>query len=221
MENREGDGRCLDQAFLRQLRTEIAAFLETVGPHDRPCDVMVYSGCLRCGKQVGGGSDEEVQRCSLLKRGRVRDVDNDLRALQDVSETLTSKSVHTRFRGCRNSFVTALVELRNEFGTDEAGAPNHNDLCHVTLLSCGGMARLWWYGALVVVWRGESRTKSAGGKGRHDPPHNESERALSYLLAPEERVCRISALLLSNPHYLPSDCRLRLLRTARTSAGRR
>src|SRR5215468_10306409 len=148
MENREGDGRCLDQAFLRQLRTEIAAFLETVGPHDRQCHVMVYSGCLRCGKQVGGGSGEEVQRCSLLKRGRVRDVDNDLRALQDVSETFTSKSVHTRFRGCRNSFVTALVELRNEFGTDEAGAPNHNDLCHVTLLSCGGMAHLWWYGAV-------------------------------------------------------------------------
>ena len=44
MENRVGDGRFLDQVFLRHLRTEIAVLLETVSPHNRQRDVMGDAG---------------------------------------------------------------------------------------------------------------------------------------------------------------------------------
>ena len=78
----------LDQLLLRDLGPEVAALRHSVAAHDRQGHVMAHARRGFGGKEIDGRSLEELQHRRVFERGRVRHVDDDGGAGEDLGQPL-------------------------------------------------------------------------------------------------------------------------------------
>jgi hypothetical protein len=84
-------------------------------------------GCFR-GEEVARRCLEEVQRRVVVHHGRVRNVDDDVSALERFGQSVPGKRVDSRVRRRRECVVAVLAQLVDEFRADESGPTNDDDL---------------------------------------------------------------------------------------------
>src|SRR5262249_18457346 len=91
---------------------------------------------------------EEVQHGRVVPHGRVRHVDDDLRALERCVESLARDGVDACVRRCRERFVAVLAQLCDELRPDQAG-PAVNDDLHLVPSRCLNASR--WLAPLGLI----------------------------------------------------------------------
>ena len=136
MNNRVRDAGCLDQRLLGQLRAEVAgsgrrgitALGQRLRADDRQCDVMPDAcGHVR-GQQVAGRGFEELEGRRVREVGRVRDVDDDRRAVKCLGQPFARDCVDAELGRGGNGLVAVLGELGDELRADASGATDDDDL---------------------------------------------------------------------------------------------
>ena len=111
MDDRVGDWPGTDELFLSEFRLEVAALSGQVfGADDRERDEVVDSGLLRGSEQIGGRRVEELHRRTVLEGRRVRDVDDDGGALENLGQTFTRENVHTGRRRRGDGVMAAFSQ---------------------------------------------------------------------------------------------------------------
>ena len=104
----------LISAFLGELRTEIAAVRKAVGADDRERHVMLHAGGRLGGEQVAARGFEELQDRTIVERGRVRHVDDDLGADERFGQPLARDGVDARGGRRREDLVAVPAEPVDE-----------------------------------------------------------------------------------------------------------
>ena len=84
-------------------------------------------------QEVPGRGLEEIEHRVVVRNRRVRDVDDDLRAIKRVGQTLSGQRIDAGVRRRSHGVVTSVAELLDELRADEARSADDNDL-HVGLL---------------------------------------------------------------------------------------
>src|SRR5262245_56983206 len=125
--DRVRDPATFDQRFLSVLRSEVGTVGHTLGSHHGQRDVMPHTGCCGVLQKVTRGCGEELHDRRVLERWGVRDVDDDRRALKDLSQSLAGQRVDTRVWRSRDSFVALFVEHLHEFRSDKPCAADDDE----------------------------------------------------------------------------------------------
>jgi len=110
------------------LGPHVSAVRHAVGPDHREGDVVPDAGGLLGGQQVAGGLVEGLHHRVVRPGGRVRHVDDHVRARERLGEPLAANGVDARGRGGGNRLVATFAEDRHEFPADEPAAADHDDL---------------------------------------------------------------------------------------------
>src|SRR6185369_2915000 len=85
-------------------------------------------------EEVASRGLKKIHHCCILERRRIRDVDNNLRSLEHISQSLAGKSVDTRIRCRCQSLMSKRHEFCDELRSDKPSAPDNYNL-HVDSLS--------------------------------------------------------------------------------------
>src|SRR5215831_8598863 len=99
--------------------------------------------CGLRGEQVAAGGLEEFQHRLVFKRGRIGEVDHQLRAGHGLLEPLAGDAVDTAFGRGGDDFVAALAQNGDGLRADQAGAADDDDL-HGLLSPCRRLETLKW-----------------------------------------------------------------------------
>src|SRR5215472_8585328 len=126
-DDRERDAGGYDQFFLGEFGAEVA-IVAPVDSDDGQRDMVPDArGGLRREKVAAGGL-EELQHRLVFERGRVREVDHDLRARDGFFDALAGDRVDAAIGRGGDDLVTSLAQNGDGLGTDEAGAADDDDL---------------------------------------------------------------------------------------------
>src|SRR5262249_37160762 len=120
--DRVRDSAALDQCLLSVLRAKVRTVGYAFGSHNRQRDVMPYTGCCPGLENVPRRDGEKVHDGLLLERGRVRDVNDDRRAVQHVNQSLSGEGVDPGVWRGWHSLMTVFTQLADELRTDQSGA---------------------------------------------------------------------------------------------------
>src|SRR6185295_2905329 len=124
----------LDQGFLSVLRPEVGTVEYALRSHYGQRDVMLHAGCCRVLEKVAGGRGEERHDGCVFERRRVRDVDDDRRALKNFSQSLAREGVDARVWRCWHRFMAVCTQFGHELRSDESSAADDDEF-HVDVLS--------------------------------------------------------------------------------------
>src|SRR5262249_31079107 len=106
----------------------VAAFWYAVVPHDRKCNMVLYTGGRFRGEDVTGRCLEELQHCLVLPGRRVRHIDDDVRAGGRFLQPFAGDGVDARRGGGRNGLVAPLAQEGDQFFADEPAAADYYNL---------------------------------------------------------------------------------------------
>ena len=118
----------VDQLLLGDLRPQVAAVGDAVGPDHREGDEVPNAGLGRGREQVGGGGREELHHRVVLEGRRVRDVDQRLGALEHLGEPLAGERVDARSPVTPGRPRDPPRRDRYDLRTDQACSADDNDL---------------------------------------------------------------------------------------------
>src|SRR5262245_42209958 len=88
---------------------------------------MLHTCCGCVLEKVTCGAGEELHDGPLLERRRVRDVDEDRRALKSLRQTLACEGVDACVGRSRHHLVAMFPQGRHELGSDEPGTADDDE----------------------------------------------------------------------------------------------
>src|SRR5262249_10144578 len=118
----------LDEAFLRDLRPEIAIVGKPFATNDRQGNMVAHAGSSFRGQEVTARCLEKLENCLVFPYRRVRHIDDDFGAVERLGQTLAGDGVYARVGGGWEHLMAALAEILHKFGSDEAAAVDDYNL---------------------------------------------------------------------------------------------
>ena len=104
----------LIKILLSDFWPEVTAFEQTFRSYDRQRNVVSYAGGRCIGKEIPGCRFEEIHHRSVFPRWSVRYVNDHRCTLHRVGQSLTGKTIDTRFGRRGYYFLPMLTQLGDE-----------------------------------------------------------------------------------------------------------
>src|SRR5215470_1754091 len=123
-----GNAGRLDQAFLRDLRPEIAIVGKPFATNERQGNMVAHAGSSFRSQQVTARCLEKLEDCLVFPYRRVGHIDDDFGAVERFGQTLAGDGVYARVGGGWEHIMAAVAEVLHKFRSDEAGASDDDDL---------------------------------------------------------------------------------------------